>query len=118
MGHLSDHVRRRVRAHLDAMPARPTQAAIGRAVHRTQTWVSHYLSGRHDIDLDTLSKLCEFLQVDLPSLLQDEHTRATLAPPYDEALTMLRALAQDERDTMIDVLRVLVRRPTAKRARR
>lgn len=118
MGTVSNHVRASVRAHLQAMPARPPQAAIGRAINRTQTWVSHYLSGRHDIDIDTLSRLCDFLQLDLPSLLSGDDNRPRLDEPYAEAVTLMQAVSPDERELIVDMLRALVRRPTGKRARR
>lgn len=111
-------VRSRIRTYLRDLPSRPTQQAIGDALGRTQTWVSQYLSGRHDIDLDTLAKLADFLHLDLVSLFRDHGPRHTLAPDYAEALTLLQALTPDERATVLDVLRALARRPAQKRARR
>lgn len=114
---VSQSVRQRLRNHLDALPSRPTQSAIGDALDRTQTWVSHYFSGRHDIDLDTLSNLCEFLHVDIRSLFESDD-RQTLPAPYAEALTLLKSIAPAERDLIIDLLRQMARRPTKKRARK
>lgn len=112
-------VRERIRTYLRDLPSRPTQQAIGDAIGRTQTWVSQYLSGRHDIDLDTLAKLAAFMHMDLGSLLHDHGSpRLTLAPDFAEALTLLQSLTPEERATVLDVLRVLARRPATKRARR
>lgn len=116
---LSALVRTRLRAYLDGLPSRPTQAAIGDAIGRTQTWVSHYLSGRHDVDLDTLARLCAFLRIDLASLLTERgELRHTVDPSLAELLTLFESVTPEERDTVLDVLRVLARRPAAKRARR
>lgn len=120
MGTVNAHVRARLRAHLEAMPARPTQSSIGRAIDRTQTWVSHYFSGRHNIDIDTLAKLCDFLQVSLTAVLASDDDAHTLTQPYAEAVTLMQAVAPDERELILDMLRALVRRPVSarKRARR
>jgi transcriptional regulator with XRE-family HTH domain len=116
---LSALVRARLRAYLESLPSRPTQAVIGEAIGRTQTWVSHYLSGRHEVDLDTLARLCAFLRVDLASLLTERgEIRHTVDPSLAEVLTLFESLTDEERETVRDILRVLARRPAAKRARR
>lgn len=116
---LSALVRNRLRTYLESLPSRPTQAAIGEAIDRTQTWVSHYLSGRHDVDLDTLARLCAFLRVDLASLLTERgELRHTVDPSLAELLTLFESLTRKERETVLDIVRVLARRPAEKRARR
>jgi hypothetical protein len=117
---LSDLVRRRLAAHLEGMPARPTQSAIADALGVTQTWVSHYFRGRHDVDLDTLAKLADFLGVRLESLVADsENAKAVSAHPagFGEVWTLLQSVTPAERDVVRDVLRVVARRPASKRAR-
>jgi transcriptional regulator with XRE-family HTH domain len=116
---LSTLTRARIRTYLESLPSRPTQKAIGDAIGRTQTWVSHYLSGRHDVDLDTLSRLCAFLRVDLSALVADRgELRHTVDRSVAELLTLFDSLTEAERETVLEILRALARRPSAKRARR
>jgi transcriptional regulator with XRE-family HTH domain len=115
---LSALVRQRLRRHLDQLVARPTQKQLGDAIDRTQTWVSHYLSGRHDVDLDTLGHIAAFLDIDLGSLVTpDGDVRQQLPEPYAEAVTLLQAVTHEERDAVLDILRSLARKPSTRRAR-
>lgn len=114
---LSAHVRQRIHEHLADLPVRPTQRAIGAAIRRTQTWVSHYLSGRHDIDLNTLGRLADFLGVTVPDLMAGAQPRHDASPRLTEAITMLRSISDDEQDTVLDILRILARVPSTRRAR-
>lgn len=117
--HISDLVRARLNAHLDALPTRPTQRSIGDAIGRTQTWVSHYLSGRHDCDLDTLAALAAFLNLDLSALVgpSGERLRTRLDPPLDELVMLFQSVPPDEREVILQLLRSLTRPIHQRRAR-
>lgn len=113
-------VRRRLAAYLDSMTARPTQDAIGAQISRTQTWVSHYLAGRTDADLDTLNKICDFIGIRLSTVIEDAlkgKTAAPRPPAAVEVQTLFAAITPDEQKIVINVLATLARRPAAKRSR-
>jgi len=114
---LSESIRAAIKNYLDMLPRKPTQASIGRAVQRTQTWVSHYLSGRHDIDLNTLSRLCLFLDIKVADLLADSVAPKAERSLASEASTLMQAISPEEQQAILDVLRALARKPAAKRAR-
>lgn len=115
---LSARIRHRIRDHLDAMPAKPRQSSLAEAVGVTQSWVSHYLHGRHDIDLDTLEKLCDVLQLDLAALVKpDGQAKTTLRPELSELVALFQALAPDSQETVRQLLRELTRPAAQKRAR-
>lgn len=116
---LSQRVRHRIRDHLDSLPAKPTQAALAETAGVTQSWISHYLHGRIDVDLDTLERLCQALQLDLSSLMgADSATRTTLPAQLAEPLALLQALTPAARETVLDLLREMTRPATKQRARR
>lgn len=116
---LNSLVRTRIKQHIAAMPARPTQRAIADALGLTQTWVSHYMSGRHDIDLDKLAAFAAFLRVDPASLVKDGgELKHTVKPDVAEALTLFQALSSDEREIILLTMRALVRPQSEKRARK
>lgn len=115
---LQSLVRHRLRQHLDGLPAKPTQASLADAIGVTQTWVSHYLHGRHDIDLDTLERLCNTLQLDLSTIVRrDGPVESTQPPELAEPVMLLQALPGDSRAVVIELLRELTRPTTQKRAR-
>lgn len=112
-------VRTRIKERLAALPARPTQYAIAEALGLGQTWVSHYLSGRHDIDLDKLAAFAAFLRVDPATLVKDGGAiKHTVAPDIAEALTLFQALSEKERGIILETMRALTRPVSEKRARR
>ena len=117
---LSSLVRSRIQNALGSLPFRPTQSAIADALGVTQTWVSHYLRGRHEIDLDTLGKLCGYLGIRMGSLFEggDVVPLSTLPAGMAETWTLLQSITDDERDAVRDILRIMARRPSAKRARK
>lgn len=113
-------VRRRLIAYLDAMTARPTQGAIGAQISRGQTWVSHYLAGRIDADLDTLNKICEFIGIRLSTVIDEAlrgKTTAAKTPAAAQVQTLFASITPAEQQTVLDVLGTLARRPTNKRSR-
>lgn len=111
-------VRRRFRQHLEALPARPTQAALAEAAGINQSGLSHYLAGRHEFDLNTIGRLAAALQLDLGSLVRaDGEIKTTLAPPLAELVALYGALPADSQFTIISLLRELTRPTTQKRAR-
>lgn len=113
-------VRRRLVACLDSITARPTQDAIGGQVGRTQTWVSHYLAGRIDADLDTLNRICDFIGIRLSTVIEEAikgKTAAPKPPAAAEVQTLFAAITPEEQQIVIDVLATLARRPASKRAR-
>ena len=116
---LSARVRHRLRDHLDRMPAKPTQQALAEAVGVTQSWISHYLHGRHEADLDTVEKLCQVLQLDLPSLVRPDGAAVTTLPAaVAEPVALLQALTPEAREMVLELLRELTRPAASKRARR
>jgi transcriptional regulator with XRE-family HTH domain len=118
--HLDQYVRRRISTHLAAMPVRPTQEAIGEAIGHTQTWVSHYLNGRHDADLTTLHQLCDYIGLRLADILAEAAGEAPAKPDNpeeSETLTLLRSITPAERRAQLEILRIIARRPSTKRAR-
>lgn len=116
---LSARVRSRLRDHLDTMPAKPRQADVAEAVGMSQSWFSHYLHGRHEVDLDTLERLCTVLSVDLESLMRTNGApESSLPPSVSEIATLFQALPAETQDTVRKLLRDLSRPKAQKRARR
>lgn len=76
------------------------QAKVAEAIGRNQVWVSRYLTGKTDADVDTLHQLAAVFGHSLASLLQT-------TPDPDEAaiIEAFRALRQSARPTAIAVLR-------------
>lgn len=85
----------------------------------SQSWFSHYLHGRHEVDLDTLDRLCSVLSIDLESLVRSSGTPETTLPPaVSEIVTLFQALPAETQDTVRKLLRDLSRPKAQKRARR
>lgn len=115
---LSARIRARLREHLAAMPSRPTQQALADQMGATQSWVSHYLAGRHDADIDTLDRFAQAVQVDFASLVRpDGKPQSTLPREFAEPIVMLQAMTPEMRAHVIALMRELTRPSTQKRAR-
>lgn len=112
---LTSTIRRRLQDHLAAMPIKPRQIDIAAAVGKTQTWVSHYLAGRHDADLDTLDRLCQFFGLELWGLIQDRPAQPR--PELEELGTLYRSLSKPEQEALQGILRMMARPNRAQRAR-
>lgn len=116
---LSQRVRHRLRAYIDSLPAKPTQYALAERAGVTQSWVSHYLAGRHDADLDTLERFCIALQVDIASLMgPDGGARPSVPDEIAEPMALYQSLTPKGREVVLDLLRQMTRPATKQRARK
>ncbi len=112
----AQNIRRRIRDHLASLSTPPRQSDIGQAINRTQTWVSHYLSGRHDADVDTLIRLCDFLELDLCDLI---HDRRPGAPTQGQQIaTLINSLTPPEQGAIRAVIETMARPPASRRSRK
>lgn len=95
---LDETARSRVKKWLAA--AEMTQTALAEKIGRNQAWMSRYLDGEFDADLETLDKIARAFEHTLFALL-DEHANANEA----EVIERWRALKPSSRTLLLDVLR-------------
>ncbi len=114
---LDAHVRRRIKARLADLPAKPTQDAIGQALGKTQTWVSHNLAGDLDADFETAGRFCEFLGTTLSAEIKAGADAKAKPTKQAEFNVLFSSITPDEQNTVMDILRTLARRPASRRAR-
>ena len=81
-----------------------TQVAFGERIGRNQVWVSKYLKGEFDTDLETLQQMAQVFRHTLTQLLDFP------ADPDEEALiTLYRALRPEARRLAFQVLQEMGR---------
>jgi transcriptional regulator with XRE-family HTH domain len=98
MGKLDDVARARILAWLRA--SGKTQADLGRDIGRNQSWMSRYLDGEFDADLDTLQRIAFAFDHTLTALLNVPGDA-----PGDEAREHFNALRKQTRDLALSVLK-------------
>jgi transcriptional regulator with XRE-family HTH domain len=81
-----------------------TQIAFGERIGRTQVWVSKYLAGELDTDLDTLQQMAKVFGHTLTQLLD-----FPADPDEDALITAYRALRPDARRLVFQVLQEMSR---------
>lgn len=114
VGRLDDVARRRIVAWLRASGR--TQADLGRDIGRNQAWMSRFLDGEFDADLDTLQRIAVAFEHDITALLD-----APKPGPDAEALSLFRALRPASRALALELLREWAHPPVTRgrsRARR
>lgn len=94
-----------------------TQAAFGERIGRNQVWVSKYLKGEFDTDLETLHQMAQVFRHTLTQLLDFP------SDPEEEALiTLYRTLRPEARRLAFQLFQEMVRgrgpRPRAPRRTR
>ncbi len=114
---LDAHVRRRIKARLADLPAKPTQDAIGQALGKTQTWVSHYLAGDIDADFETAGRFCEFLGTSLSAEIKAGADAKAKPTKQAEFSVLFSSITTEEQETILNILRTVARRPAKRRAR-
>lgn len=97
VGDLDERARTRVKEWLSGSGT--TQTALADAIGRNQAWMSRYLDGEFDTDLDTLTKLASAFQHSLFELLDLSATDEERA-----LLRFFRALKPETRALAIQVL--------------
>lgn len=97
MGALDDIARQRIAAWLKA--SGKTQTALADAIGRNQAWMSRYLDGDFDADLDTLEKMARAHGHTLFHLLG-----VNADPAEDELLQQFRAIRPDARELLLKLL--------------
>ena len=81
---------------------RLTQTAFGERIGRTQVWVSKYLGGEIDTDVETLQQMAQVFGHTLTQLLDFP------ADPEEEAvITAYRALSPELRTAVLRVLQAM-----------
>jgi len=108
MGQKDDAARGRVTRWLAA--SQMTQTALAERIGRNQAWMSRYLDGEFDTDLETLDRLAQAFGHTIFELL-DTSADATEA----EVIERWRALRPSGRKIVLEVLREWT--PTAARGR-
>lgn len=81
-----------------------TQAAFGERIGRTQVWVSKYLKGEFDADIDTLQQMAQVFRHSIPQLLDFPSD-----PDEETVLTLYRALRPEVRRLTVELLREMGR---------
>lgn len=96
---LDEQARSRLRAWIVATGV--TQAALAEQIGRTQAWMSRYLSGEIDADLETLNKLARAFDhtltalLDLPSNPDDARLIEQVHRLSPKRRALIRALVDD-----------------------
>lgn len=98
MGQKDDAARARVAHWLAA--SKMTQTALAERIGRNQAWMSRYLDGEFDTDLETLDRLAQVFGHTLFELLD-----ASVDPTEAEVIERWRALRPSGRQIVLDVLR-------------
>lgn len=107
MGKLDDVARRRLLAWINA--STKTQADLAREIGRNQAWMSRYLDGEFDADLDTLQRMAVAFDHALPSLLETPPD-----PRNAEVVEFFNAIRPEARGLALDVLREWANPPRTK----
>ena len=95
---LDDFARRQIRRWLHA--THTSQTKLAAAIGRNEAWMSRYLAGEYDTDLETLRRMALVFGHTLGTLL-------TMPTDPDEAETvaLIRSLSPDDRKTILTLLR-------------
>lgn len=104
VGKKDEAARERVRRWLRG--AGMTQVTLADKIGRTQAWMSRYLDGEFDTDLDTLEKMAGAFDHTLAELLDvrpDDQER--------ELLDAFRALKTDKRGLAVELVKAMVPTP-------
>ena len=109
MGHLVELARQRLARWMGTNP-KVTQRMVGEAVRHEQSWVSHYLSGAQQADVDEMDAMARVFGNTLTELLD---LRAN--PKERDLLDAFYQIPAEKRDFAIEMLRQLA--PPKKRAR-
>ena len=81
-----------------------TQAAFGDRIRRNQVWVSKYLKGDFDTDLETLQQMAQVFGHTLTQLLD-----FPADPDEDAVITLYRALRPEARRLALQLLQEMSR---------
>jgi len=100
---LDEIARKRIQSWIAATGV--SQAEISRRVDRTGAWLSRYLRGEFDADLETLQRIARVFGHSLAALLD-----VPTDPVEEEVLSLFRACPQDAREAVLHMLRVITRR--------
>jgi len=90
-----------------------TQTALAERIGRTQAWMSRYLGGDLDADLETLQKLARAFGQPLGALLD-----APTDPVEARVVQLFRALPVETRTIIVNLLEAWTRGRTGGRSRR
>ena len=99
---LDDQARSRIKKWLASTGT--TQTALAEKIGRTQAWMSRYLSGEFDADLETLQKIARVFGNNLTGLLD-----VPADPEEGTLLTAFRALPPDVRKLLLAFAAALTR---------
>jgi transcriptional regulator with XRE-family HTH domain len=86
-----------------------TQVMLAGRIGKTQAWMSRYLSGELDADLESLRGMAAAFEHSLSALLE-----APTNPIEAELITLYRALHPDARKALLDLLRLWANPPSRK----
>lgn len=89
-----------------------SQTNVAASIGRNQEWVSRFLTGKLDADVDTLQQLAAIFGHSLASLLQ-----VAVDPDEAKLIDAFRALSGPARVTAIEVVRAMAGRPPQRRGR-
>ena len=107
---IKDLARHRIR--LWARASGRTQTDIARVIGRSQVWVSQYLSGGQDADIDDLCKLARVFGHTLTVLFEELKD-----PTHQVVLDAFCAIPEDDRGLALEMLQSLARPRLPARAR-
>lgn len=89
-----------------------TQTQICEQIGRNQPWLSRYLAGGIDADIDTLAQMAKVFEQSLYALLS-----IPADPEEAEVMRLYRALRPKGREAVLQMLREMTRGHTSPRAR-
>lgn len=112
MGRLVEQARSRIARWLAGDPTL-TQKVLARAVQHEQGWVSKYLSGRQDADVDELDAMARALGHTLNELFDLRES-----PKERELVDAYRSIPADTRDLAIQVMVKLIPPPARRKGTR
>ena len=100
--------RRRIKSWIAATGI--TQVTLADRINKNQAWMSRYLSGDFDADLDTLAAVAGVFGHSIGALLD-----AAADPQEQNVIDAYRALPIGARDTVYSVLLLMAQKPRTRR---
>jgi hypothetical protein len=116
-GRLEERVRKWVHQHTRE---RGERARLAAHLRRQRAWVTRYINGQVDADLDTTAAIAEYFSIPIETLFAPSPIpRAPrITNEHDELLEVWRSVPASDRPVLLDIIDLYVRGAAARRSTR